>query len=83
MQTFKSEMQWNSFVIVVLRLELILISSPTICGASIVHHCCEAGTLFDFIQIQEAESLFGVLAETFIYHIPYRFPIYSANFRSM
>lgn len=44
------------------------------CGASVVRHCCEAGTLFDFIQIQEAESPFGALAEDFICHIPYRSP---------
>lgn len=44
------------------------------CGASIVHHYCEARTLFDFIQIQEAESLFGAFVEAFIYHIPYRSP---------
>lgn len=41
--------------------------------ASIIHHCCEAGTIVDFIQIQEAGSSFGALAETFLYHIPYRF----------
>lgn len=73
MQTFKIEMQSNSFVTVVLRIELYSLHSQE-CVGLLLYITVVRLELYLISSKSKKQSPFGALAEDFIYHIPYRSP---------